>query len=197
MREETIDKKQRKIIRLKEYDYSQVGYYFVTICTKDRELYFENKELREVAHEFWLEIPRHFQNVKLDERVIMPNHLHGIIIIENVNVGTDYNLSLQKQNKFQNVIPKSLSYIIAGYKSAVTRDIHKNPNIPFFAWQPRYYEHIIRDEESLNKIREYIIENPLKWDLDAENPDNWKYGKKIDPNKYYKHIYDVQQIRTR
>lgn len=207
------NEKQRKLIRLKQYDYSEIGHYFVTICTKSRELYFENNKIKNIAEKCWLEIPRHFKNTRLDTFVIMPNHIHGIIIIEdvkpvrssfmmtdktrfdksNITVGTDYNLSLPKQNKFHNVIPGSLSYIIAGYKSAVTRVIRKNKNLPFFSWQPRFYDHIIGDDESLNNIREYIIENPLKWNLDAENPDNWKYDKKMDLNKYYKNIFHKEE----
>ena len=88
--------KNRKYNRLKNYDYSQNGYYFVTICVKDKIEYFgkieNNKmilnEIGKIANQCWLEIPKHFPDVKLDEHIIMPNHLHGIVVIENNPVGT-------------------------------------------------------------------------------------------------------------
>jgi len=104
------------------------------------------KELGEIAQQCFEKIPEHFPFVSLDSFVIMPNHVHGIIIIK----------------------PSSLSVIIRSCKSAVSkqaRQIH-----PDFVWQSRYYDHIIRDEKSLNNIRHYIIQNPLNWQADAENP---------------------------
>ena len=146
------DRHHRKSIRLKHYDYSQAGAYFVTICTKDRKLFFEDEFIKSIAETFWKEIPKHFINVKLDEFIIMPNHLHGIIIIENdIAVGTGHR-------------PVQI-----GQGNALPLREQKN-----FAWQPRFYEHIIRDEIELNKIREYIINNPLKWELDIENPERIK-----------------------
>ena len=201
---------QRHSTRLKSYDYSSAGGYFVTICAYQKEHLFGNiingqmvsSAIGEIPEKYWLEIPEHFRNVSLDEFVIMPNHIHGILFITNNmdgesvsgTVGTDYNLSLQKslkshnpkQSKFQNVIPKSLSYIIATFKAAVTRNTHKTNNP--FAWQSRFYDHIIRSEGELKRIRQYIINNPLKWEFDRENQLSRNY--KISYNKYYRGIYD-------
>ena len=187
----------RRSIRLKEYDYSNPGGYFVTICTKNRECLFGDiKEgvikltsFGEIVERLWFEIPDHFENIFLDQFVVMPNHIHGIIIIfdEEVqnagvkNVGVQYieplHAPLQKssQNRthqFQKIIPGSLGSIIRSYKSSVTRWCKKNGH-GYFQWLRNYYEHIIRSEKELTKIRQYIIDNPLKWEFDQENPKNW------------------------
>jgi REP element-mobilizing transposase RayT len=124
-----------------------------------------------IAKRLWLEIPEHFKNVELDEFIIMPNHMHGIVIINNVE--TCHGMSLQKNsnvNKFSKPISGSLAMIINQYKSSVARICRKN-GYNKFAWQPRFYDHIIRNEKLLQKIREYIHNNPLKWDVDENNPD--------------------------
>jgi REP element-mobilizing transposase RayT len=172
----------RKSIRLKEYDYSSAGEYFVTICTYNHECFFGdivNEEMRlndygEIANRNWKEISTHFSNVKLDESVVMPNHIHGILVLldhcdENFHVGVQYIEPLQ--NTFQHVIPKSLGSIIRTYKAAVTRECRKRGLIDF-QWQRNYYEHIIRDDNNLNNTREYIANNVLKWASDNENPEN-------------------------
>ncbi len=164
-------KYQRRSIRLKEYDYSQDGVYFVTICVKNRENLFgkiENdkmflNEYGKVAEKFWLEIPFHYPSVSLDEFVIMPNHLHGILVIKKNTVGAQNLVPLQ--NKFQKIIPRSLGTIIRGYKSGMTKWVRKNTNIHTI-WHRNYYEHIIRDEQDWEKIRDYIIKNPEMWKKD-------------------------------
>ena len=169
------EKHRRRTIRLQDYDYSQAGAYFITVCTKNRERLFgdvvgETMNLSVVgkmAKMFFEAIPSHFQSVALDEFIVMPNHLHGIIIIQ--NVGVQNFEPLQKQNIFQHIIPKSLGSIIRTYKSAVTHWCRNN-GYGNFVWQRNYHEHIIRKEEALNCIREYIMTNPLSWDLDKENP---------------------------
>lgn len=165
--------------RLKGWDYSNDGYYFVTICTKDRECFFGDvidgqmhlSHIGEIMLEEWKKTEEIREDVTIDEWVIMPNHIHGIIVIENKtmhlnasNVETHCNASLHRNN---------LSFIIRGFKSASTKKIHL-ADCPHFAWQPRYYDHIIRDENSLDKIREYILNNPLKWDIDENNPLNYQ-----------------------
>ena len=166
--------------RLKNWDYGSSGYYFVTICVKNRECVFGNlddnkmilSEIGKIAEKFWLEIPAHFPFVKLDEFIIMPNHIHGIIIIDNhrdvaCNVSTT-----TSNNKIMSIIsPKrgSLSTVIRSYKSNCTKTINKTQNNIYFQWQLRFYDHIIRDEKSLNNIRNYIVNNPLNWDKDEEN----------------------------
>ena len=193
-----MEKKHRRSLRLKDYDYSQAGAYFITICTKGRKCYLgeicnERMNLSDIGNivkECWLKIPEHFGNVKIDEWVIMPNHVHGIIIIIE-SVGTDYNLSLQRktrQNRFQNITPKSLSYIIATFKSAVSRQINRIGTGNDFAWQSRFYDHIIRNENELYRIKQYIQNNPLKWELDRENPISKNFN--LDHDTYWKEVYE-------
>src|SRR3990172_4760189 len=147
--------------RLKEWDYSSSGYYFVTICTKNQECVSGRiadgkmvlTRIGNIVKRYWLEVPEHFQNVKLDEFVIMPNHMHGIVIINNVE--TCHGMSLQKNsnvNKFSKPISGSLAMIINQYKSSVARICRKN-GYNKFAWQPRFYDHIIRNEKLLQKMR--------------------------------------------
>jgi len=167
--------------RLPEYDYFQIGYYYITICTENKTNYFgkiENdimflNEIGEIANKYWLEIPEHYPNVKLDEYIIMPNHIHGIIFIKNnvsennsgASVETQNIVSLQNQNKFQHIIPGSIGSIIRGFKIGVTKWVRQNTKIDTI-WQRNYYDHIIRNEKSLYKIRHYIKYNPLNWKHD-------------------------------
>ena len=164
--------KERKSNRLEGYDYSKNGYYYVTICALNNIEWFGrviegNMELNEygrIAKKIWLEIPRHFKNIKLDEFIIMPNHIHGIMIIDNATVGGRHACPLQVKRQDQ-----TISVVIGSYKSAVARYIHQLINGHCFRWQRSFYDHVIRNEKSLIKIREYIRNNPKKWDLDAEN----------------------------
>ena len=170
----------RRSIRLRGYDYSQMGAYFVTICTRDKKCLFGRivdgkmvlNRFGEVARDEWNETANIRRNVELDEYVIMPNHLHGIIVISDSRGGTRPRASTVES--FGKPIPSSLPTIVRGYKAAVTRrigDLQKTrKRTP--VWQRNYYEHIIRNEEDLRKAREYIINNPLKWELDKENPAN-------------------------
>lgn len=167
----------RQSMRLKDYDYSTNGYYFITICTKNKIECFgkitngkmELSEIGKIANQCWLEIPEHFPNTKLDEYIIMPNHLHGILIIENdpAFVGNKNFCSLPWQTK----LSRSLSSIIRGFKIGVTKWCRNN-NHKEFQWQKSFYDHIIRNEESLDNIREYIRNNPLKWEFDRNNLEN-------------------------
>jgi putative transposase len=199
--------KNRKLNRLKEYDYSQEGLYFITICANNRECFFgdirnskmELSEIGEIAQACLEEIPSHFPNVILDEYNIMPNHIHSIVIIENPvgnnnncsgnncskTVGNNNNYSKITGNKivgnknfcslqempWQTKWARSLSSIVRGFKIGVTKLCREN-NFGQFAWQKSYYDHIIRNENSLNKIREYIINNPSKWEFDRNNSEN-------------------------
>jgi len=170
--------------RMSSWDYSTNGYYFVTVCTKDKKCILGTtidgrvklSKIGRIVKNCWLEIPLHFNNVKLDEFVIMPNHIHGIVIIDKPDdVETRYIASLKKDfiiKKFGPLETNSLQSIIHSYKSAVTR-LCRKCGYKYFVWQSRFYDHIIRNESSLMKIREYILNNPLKWELDKENPDNF------------------------
>jgi REP element-mobilizing transposase RayT len=130
IKEDKIDNSKeyhRRSIRLKEYDYSQNGAYFVTICTYNSECIFgtlkdgiiDLSSIGDIAYKFWIEIQNHFNNIVLDEFVIMPNHIHGIVMIYS-DVGVQNFEPLQKQNRFQKIIPESIGSIIRTYKSAVT-----------------------------------------------------------------------------
>ena len=164
---------RRRTIRLRDYNYKQNGAYFVTICVRNKECVLGSiikgkmilSEIGKIVFDYWFEIPKHFQNVKLDEFCVMPNHIHGILLLNNVGVQNFEPL----RNKFQHIIPKSIGSIIRTYKTAVTHWSKQN-DYNFF-WQRNYYNHIIRNENELNEIREYINNNPLKWELDNENPE--------------------------
>ena len=191
---------KRKRIRLYEYNYSSDGDYFVTICTKDRQEFFGEirngimglNEFGCIAAECWQEIPKYFKNVQLYDWVIMPNHVHGILVIDvtknrnsvgdaNMRTMTDNNLyhtdyptserdaclrplhGAERQNdRTKMLLPK----IIHGFKSTVTRRINRIQNKIFFQWQRSYYDHIIDNEKSFNNICEYIQNNPINWKSD-------------------------------
>lgn len=178
----------RKSLRLKRYDYASEGCYFITICTKNKQPFFgsiENgkvilNDIGQIAEKFWIEIPSHFKNVELDDFVIMPNHIHGILIIHNKMVGTlqseirTLQCNVPTDNKyFSEISPKAetISTIIRSYKSICTKTINKEQTEIFFAWHTRFHDHIVRNEKALNAIRKYIFENPIKWILDRENDD--------------------------
>ena len=167
------DKYRIESIRLPGHDYSSPGAYFITICTHNRQYLFGEivnnemilNEYGEIANKYWYEIPKHYTNTQLDEYVIMPNHIHGIIFI----VGAIHELPLQ-QNEFSQLIQRRkmlLPKIIGRFKMNAAKQINQirqTPGIP--VWQRNYYEHIIRNDNELNKIREYIINNPLTWQTD-------------------------------
>jgi len=157
--------------RLPYWDYSSDGWYFVTICTKNREEHFGKiqnyfmglSNIGCAAAKFWNEIPNHFPFTRLDEWVVMPNHVHGIIIIDNHIVETRDLASLQwDENEFGPLKKNSLQSIIHGFKSSITRWCNVN-NHKNFAWQPRFHDRIIRNEKELNEIRKYIYYNPQMW----------------------------------
>lgn len=175
-----ISGKKRKSIRLFGYDYSQVGWYFVTICTKGKREWFgkcEDGKIRlnvigKAVDMCWKAIPEHFLHVELDEYIIMPNHVHGIIVInENPNnlveqntVGAQ-NFEPLHMNEYQHMIPKSLGSIVRGFKIGVTKFCRSN-KYESFQWQRSYYDRIIRNDEELANIRAYIYTNPQNWKLD-------------------------------
>jgi REP-associated tyrosine transposase len=194
----------RHSIRLKDYDYSQAGAYFVTICAWQRECMFGDivdgemrlNELGLLVESAWRGLARHFANLNLDEHVIMPNHFHGILQINdtanNDNVGAKQGssalpdshtcnskgeagetLASPLQKLLQGTASGSLAALIQNFKSVSTRKINKirqNPGCP--VWQRNYYERVIRNYAELNRARKYIINNSLKWELDKENPVN-------------------------
>jgi putative transposase len=174
----------RRSIRLKGYDYGRMGAYFITICTQDRACLFgtvvdgrmQLNECGAIVREEWFRSAQIRQEIELsaEEFVVMPNHIHGIVwIVDSAGAGIGApgpggahgRAPLHRQ-------PRSLASFIAGFKSAVTKRINEHRDTPGASvWQRNYYEHIVRNEESLARIREYILTNPLRWHLDQENPD--------------------------
>ncbi|HEY9692650.1 MAG TPA: transposase [Oculatellaceae cyanobacterium] len=156
------DKHHRRSIRLPGYDYTQAGLYFITICIWQRECLLghvinstvELNRYGQVVQYNWNLLAKKFTNVQLDEFVIMPNHIHGVIkLIESGN--------------------QPLSEVIRSFKTSSTRRINQlRESIGVPVWQRNYYEHIIRNEESFNIICEYIINNPLSWEQDQLHPNN-------------------------
>jgi len=148
------------------YDYRRGGYYFVTICTKDRMKWFGEvlkgrmilNRHGEIVRERWLWLGKRYPHVRLDEYVVMPNHLHGILIIK-PGVGNGRDRSRQT---------KSLSSVIGAFKATSCQSIRQDDH-PAFQWQRSFYDHIIRSGESLKKIRHYIKTNPATWREDEEN----------------------------
>ncbi|MGB4665153.1 MAG: transposase [Bacteroidales bacterium] len=145
----------RHSIRLPGYDYSQEGAYYITICTYNRKNLFgeiKNNEMilnehGKIANEYWEAIPKHYPNTQLDEYVIMPNHVHGILIVGAYNYTP---LQRNEKNIFRSP-SKTIGAIVRGYKIGVTKYFRKNTDI-FNVWQRNYYEHIIRDTDDLSRI---------------------------------------------
>lgn len=156
---------QRKANRLKNFDYASINYYYVTLCAKNKKHYFgkiENSQpvlnqVGKLLKETWESLPRIFSGIELDASIIMPNHFHGIIIF---NHPPKY-INAQK--------PATLSQIVGAFKSKTNVLARKNI-LPQFKqvelWQKTFYDRVIRNDQELLKIREYIQNNPLKWELD-------------------------------
>ena len=189
----------RRSIRLKGYDYSQAGAYFITICCKDRKCRFgkivvgasvmELNECGQIAYDEWLKLSERFSNFELDVFQIMPNHMHGIIVLNDIVGAT---LAVAQNAVVQNAVAQNvpngiialndvgatarvaptttnatIGDIVGAYKSLVANgclDIYKTKNETMGKlWQRNYYEHIIRNEQSYQTISDYIINNPAKW----------------------------------
>jgi REP element-mobilizing transposase RayT len=145
---------QRKSPRLQEYDYSQNGAYFITICTHNRAHVFGRIEngamvlnaIGRIVAACWDAIPKHFAGTDVDVFVVMPNHVHGIVVLPGGGA--------------------ALGTVIGTYKAAVTRQIRALASVQGKIWQPRYHDHIIHNERSLQRIPEYIVNNPSRWQED-------------------------------
>ncbi|RYU96329.1 transposase [Emticicia agri] len=161
--------------RLDSWNYAHAGMYFITICTKNREAHFGNihesalipSEIRKIAWVEWFKAAelRPDMNIELGEFVVMPNHIHGIIMISRNQFNKPtYSNVIEPQNHFSPQ-SKNLASIIRGYKGAVS-SYAKNNNI-VFDWQSRFHEHIIHSEDDYQTIATYIINNPAKWEEDS------------------------------
>ncbi|MCZ4221950.1 transposase [Pedobacter rhodius] len=179
MNEKYENKYRISSARCQNWDYASEGAYFITICTKDRQHYFGEvangrmllSNIGIVANLMWYEIKNHNKNVELGEFIVMPNHVHGILILNNLDkVETGHTLSLPStektigQQRFQNQGKNTISSIVGSYKSAVTK--HCNRLDFEFAWQSRFHDHIIRNSASFSNISNYIITNAANWNTD-------------------------------
>ncbi|ODS32308.1 MAG: hypothetical protein SCARUB_02556 [Candidatus Scalindua rubra] len=186
-------KHKRSSIRLKGYDYSQTGVYYVTICVQDRlhlfgEITNDKMVLNDagvMVEKWWSKFPEKFPTIMLDEYIIMPNHMHGIIIIKQPpDVGADPRVCPDNMGEHTG---SPLHRVMQWFKTMTTNEYIRNVKNanwkPFNKrfWQRNYYEHIVRNENELNHIREYIINNPLQWQFDRENP-NHIYDKTNNTN---------------
>ena len=163
-------KHHRRSIRLPGHDYGSPGTYFVTICVQGRECLLGDVEDGQVLHSdlgrvvctYWQRIPRHFTHVELGRWVVMPNHLRGIVTI----------VERSEPSPLQGPPSGSLGAIVGNFKSVTTRRINRmrrTPGVRF--WQRNYWEHIVRNEASLNRIRAYIVDNPARWMEDQLHPE--------------------------
>jgi REP element-mobilizing transposase RayT len=185
--------------RLKNWDYSSQGLYFITICTQDRENYLGEiysgkmcpSEIGEIAEKFWVEIEKQFDFIHLDEFVIMPNHIHGILEICNSEGGNDnvYNCR-DAINRVPTIVnPTNVNPVNGGFAGEKNPMFHKNISRVIrwykgrcsfemrklrsdFKWQSLFHDHVIRNEESYQRIRQYIKDNPKNWGEDTFNNSN-------------------------
>jgi len=164
-------KHHRRSIRLRGYDYTAPGAYFITIDTHGGLCIFGEiacgvmrlNDFGKIANAEWLKTPSLRPGIALDEFQIMPNHMHGIIVI-NDDKQPDHIPAIEQ---FSKPVIGSIPTIVRAYKSAVTYHINRIRNAPGAElWHSNYYEHIIRDIYELSRIRKYIRNNPLQWDID-------------------------------
>ncbi len=175
----------RRSIRLKDYDYARAGAYFITLCSFQRECLFGEvvggemalSEFGAVLLEEWNRTPEIRREIDVDACIVMPNHFHGIIVIDDVDIvgratgigGATSQSPLQQSGPR----PRSLGALVGGFKAATTEGINLlrgNSGRP--VWQRNFFERVIRDEKELASIRQYIGDNPIKWASDRENPMN-------------------------
>ncbi|MDD4995008.1 MAG: hypothetical protein PHW53_00840 [Patescibacteria group bacterium] len=162
--------KDRKLNRLSEYDYSQNGFYFITTCVNDRSHVFgcihdgvmQLNKFGEIVKKQWLWLAEQYLYIKLDQSVVMPNHFHGIIIINNPIVGTgrDHDVGTGRDLSLPGKI-KPIPELIGAFKTTSSKLIHQM-GLTDFRWQRSYYDHIVRCDDDLERIRNYIINNPIK-----------------------------------
>jgi putative transposase len=179
---------RRRTLRVRGYDYTQGGAYFITICTRDRKCLLgkvcdgmvQLNETGRLVESVWLKTASVRPEIALDAYVVMPNHFHAIFFIHESpgEAGTTHRVAptknrpaaVGKTHRPTGPKPRSVGAIIAQFKSLVTKHLNlTQQNLDGSVWQRNYYEHVIRDEKSLNYIREYIATNALRWDLDREN----------------------------
>ncbi len=170
----------RTSLRLPYYDYTKQGAYFITICCYQRKSIFGNIEngnmklstFGDIANEEWINTQRLRNYLRLDTYTIMPNHFHGIIWITRRDMTRHvptYKNHVPTYRKFGQPISHSIGAIVGAFKAATTKRIHQIGHNSEKIWQSGYYEHVIRNDLSLNKIQNYIDKNPSEWTSDPEN----------------------------
>jgi len=168
----------RKSIRLQQYDYTNQGAYYVTICTWNRECILGNviessmqlNSFGNLVIQCWQDLPNHYQNIELDEFVIMPNHMHGVIWINgDISWAGLKPGGLQTRPYIQHGLPEIMR-ALKTFSSRQINQLRQTPGKP--VWQRTYFDRVIRNETELYKIREYIRNNPIQWELDENNPVN-------------------------
>ena len=167
------NKHQRRSIRLKGFDYSQEGWYYVTMVTYHRKHLFGEiidgrmvlSEMGKIVDNEWLRTEKIRPNISMDKYIIMPNHFHGIIHIEEAsNQSNDTSRRVPTMEQFGKPVSGSIPTIVRGFKGKVTKRINiLRQTLGLKVWQRNYYEHVIRNEADLERIRKYIIDNPSKW----------------------------------
>ena len=187
-------KRRRRSMRLRGYDYSTPGFYFVTICTRNRLCVLGDvangrmrlSEAGRLAQAEWEGLPLHYPHVQLGVWTIMPNHLHGIVALAEGNVGpdgmdagggdgrsdADVGAGLKPAPTDVGVMRQTLPEIVRAFKTFSAKCINAfldTAGAPF--WQRNYYGHVIRDQAALDRVRQYIMDNPARWDEDPDNPD--------------------------
>mgnify|MGYP002814094066 FL=1 len=183
--------RRRRSIRLKDYDYHQAGAYFVTIVTQERKCLLGDvvdatMQLNfagQMVHWVWNDLSIHYRGVEIDQFVVMPNHLHGVIVLEGAAPracpapgGQPQGVAPTKTRSADAVRPISLPDLVHRFKTLTTQRYAVGvqefgwPRFHQRLWQRNYFEHVIRDENSLNRIRQYILDNPMRWEFDRENP---------------------------
>jgi len=178
----------RRSLRLKDYDYARAGTYFVTVCAQDRACLFGDivdgamrlNDAGRMVQTVWDDLPNHYAGMETDAFIVMPNHVHGIVVLVGAAPrGRPVFGQAQELGQAQGPAPTlSLPDVVHRFKTLTTKrytDGVKRDGWPPFrsrVWQRNYYEHVIRDEASLHGIREYVLNNPLQWALDRENPVN-------------------------
>ena len=184
----------RRSIRLKDYDYSQEGAYFVTICTAEgKEIFGEVKNSQmymtpqgEIASTIWFTLPQRFPGIELDSFVVMPNHVHGILVrterfppstreatTQNKTVNRQSNMKLYRTSPYRS---QMLNEIVRTFKGATSYYVRcSDESMKGFGWHREFFERIIRNTRELDALREYIQNNPAKWELDKMHPQSgWK-----------------------
>ncbi len=173
------DVHHRRSIRLPRYDYASAGAYFVTICSVQKNCLFGEIKggiislsvIGKIVQEVWLNLPNNFTKIRLDDFVVMPNHLHGIIcLIDHSDLINSHTADLTKNSMPNGTKKDSLGAIVQNFKSVSTRRVNTITRNSGTIWQRNYYETIIRSDRAYENIKLYIQENPLKWEEDPENP---------------------------